>query len=84
MNYHDYKEAFGRLRWAGLTIREIGRLTRLRRKFAASELDQAPVQQYHLEFVRWLVMTHRLTDQLEAHYNTVSGKEVPEFPESER
>jgi hypothetical protein len=64
MSYLNYKEAFEKLRRAGLTSRAISRLARLRRKFAASELDQAPVEQYRLEFARWLVVTRRLTEQL--------------------
>jgi hypothetical protein len=67
MSYLNYKEAFERLRRAGLNSKEISRLARLRSKFAASESDQAPVEQYRLEFVRWLVMTHRLTEQLDVH-----------------
>jgi hypothetical protein len=62
-NYLNYKEAFEKLRRAGISSREMRRLARLRRKFAASESDQAIVERYRLEFVRWLVMTHRLNEQ---------------------
>ncbi len=63
MDKLDYKEALEMLRKAGLTASEISRLERFRRKYAASEIDQAPIDQHRLEFVRWLVATHRLTEQ---------------------
>jgi hypothetical protein len=43
---------------------EIDRLWRLRRAYTETEMDQAPVALHRLEFVRWLVTTGRLTDQL--------------------
>jgi hypothetical protein len=52
----------------GFTLPEIGRLVRLRRTYAASELDQAPMDRYHLEFARWLVTYHRVKEQLDAHH----------------
>jgi hypothetical protein len=64
MNQMNYKEALELLRRAGFTAPEIDRLCRLRRDYAESEMDQAPVDQRRLEFVRWLVVTGKLTDQI--------------------
>lgn len=64
MNQMNYKEALELLRKAGFTAPEIERLCRLRRDYVESEMDQAPVDQRRLEFVRWLVVTGKLTDQI--------------------
>lgn len=64
MNPITYQEAFQMLRRAGFAGAEIDRLYRLRRAYGKSELDQPPLDLSHLQFVRWLVATGRLTDQL--------------------
>ncbi len=66
MNHIDYKEAFQVLRRAGLTTPQIDRLCGFCRKYTASELDRAAIDRRHLEFVRWLVTNHRLSDQIDA------------------
>ncbi len=64
MNQMNYKEALEMLRRAGFTASEIDRLCRFRRDYAESEMDQTPADLRRLEFVRWLVTTGRLTDQI--------------------
>jgi hypothetical protein len=64
MDHMNYKEALEMLRKAGLKASEIDQLCRLRRDFAQNEMDQAPVDHRRLEFVRWLVATGKLTDQI--------------------
>lgn len=64
MNQMNYKEALEILRRAGLTAREIDRLSSLRRDYAENEMDQTPANLRRLEFVRWLVVTGKLTDQI--------------------
>lgn len=61
----DSEKVYATLRRQGFSTREIDRLSKLRRVFAKkSELDQEVPDIRHLEFVRWLVETGRLTDQL--------------------
>ena len=64
MNHLNYKETFIMLHEAGLSRAEIRRLQRFYRRYAVNEMDQVPPDLHHLEFVRWLVATHRLTDQI--------------------
>ena len=64
MNQMNFKEDLEMLRRAGFTASAINRLCRLRREYAVNERDQAPADLHRLEFVRWLVMTGRLTDQV--------------------
>jgi hypothetical protein len=64
MNQMDYKEALNMLRRAGFTTPEIDRLRRLRRECAAQEMHWTLADLHRLEFVRWLVMTGRLTDHI--------------------
>jgi hypothetical protein len=64
MNQMNFKEDLEMLRRAGFTASAINRLCRLRREHAVNERDQAPADLHRLEFVRWLVMTGRLTDQV--------------------
>ena len=66
MNHINYKEALQVLRRAGLTTPEIDRLYGFCRKYIASEMDRASLDQRRLEFVRWLVTTHRLSDHMDA------------------
>jgi hypothetical protein len=61
----DEKEARDRLRQAGLAEREIYRLHHLRMRYVAR---QARLKEFaifrRMEFVRWLVRTGKLTDQV--------------------
>ena len=66
MNHINYREALQVLRRAGLTTREIDRLCGFCRKYTASEVDRAAMDRRHLEFVRWLVANHRLSEQIDA------------------
>ena len=65
MNQVNQEEALVMLRRLGFSAQEIDRLSRLRGVYAKqSEMDQASLDLRHLEFVRWLVKTGKLTDQL--------------------
>ena len=58
------KDAFLFLSRAGFARAEIERLCRFRRDYQSNEMDQAALDQRHLEFVRWLVTTGRLSEGL--------------------
>ncbi len=60
MNQMNDEEALELLRRAGFTVSQINRLMQLRRDYRASE----PLDSARLQFIRWLVRTGRLTDQL--------------------
>lgn len=64
MKQMTYQEAFETLRKAGFAGPAIDRLYRLCQTYGTSELDQAPLDTHRLKFIRWLVATGRLTDQL--------------------
>jgi hypothetical protein len=66
MDQSNYQEALELLRQNGFTVSEIEWLCRLRRDYSEQEQDRV-VSAYlrRLAFVRWLVMTGRLTDQLD-------------------
>jgi hypothetical protein len=65
MNQINHEEELVMLLRLGFSVHEIGRLRRLRKAYARkSEMDQAALDLRHLEFVRWLVETGKLTDQL--------------------
>lgn len=59
-----YKEDREILRKAGFTEAEINRLSKLRRNLAEDGKYQDLVDYRRLQFVRWLVNTGKLTDQL--------------------
>jgi hypothetical protein len=65
MSRLNYKEMLEMLRRSGFTTSEIQRLQKFYRGYAANALDDAALDLHRLEFVRWLVTTHRLTDQME-------------------
>jgi hypothetical protein len=71
MNRLNYKETLVMLREAGLSRAEIRRLLRFYRHCTADAMDQASPDLHHLEFVRWLVATHRLTDQIDQSSNAL-------------
>ncbi len=64
MNQMDYKQVFEMLYRAGFSVPEINRLYRFRRNYRESEMDRPLVDRRRLEFVRWLVVTGRLTDYI--------------------
>jgi hypothetical protein len=59
-----YKEDRKILRKAGFTEAEMNRLSKLRRNLAESGKNQELVDYRRLQFVRWLVHTGKLTEQL--------------------
>jgi hypothetical protein len=60
----DHKEAYDMLYKVGFTASEIERLERLRREYADKKSGQLSADERRLEFIRWLVTTGRLTDQI--------------------
>jgi hypothetical protein len=60
----DHKEAEESLSTVMFTELERERLLRLRRAYAEEKLSHLAPEQQRLEFVRWLVTTGRLTDQI--------------------
>lgn len=61
-HYMDHKEAIEMLRKAGFSHGEIERITKFRKQYALSELDQTHDDHRRLEFTRWLFQTGKLTD----------------------
>ncbi len=64
MKQIDEAKAVDVLRRAGFTVSQIDRLSQLRRAYATSESDLTPLDYARLRFVRWLVTTGRLSDQI--------------------
>lgn len=64
MKQMNYRQALDMLYRAGFSLPEIDRLWRFRRNFVVREMNQASADLRHLEFIRWLVVTGRLTDQV--------------------
>jgi hypothetical protein len=60
----NYKEDLEVLRRADFTEEEIKRLSQSRRDHPRGEEDQPSADYHRLAFVRWLVATGRLSDQL--------------------
>lgn len=60
----SYKEDREILRKADFTEAEMNRLSTLRRKLAEDGKNQELVDYRRLQFVRWLVNTGKLTEQL--------------------
>lgn len=52
------------LRKGGFAENEVSRLTRLRKVYHEREMHRALVANRRLEFIRWLVNTGKLTDQI--------------------
>ena len=61
-NYLSYKEDFEALRREGFTENEIEQLTQLRRHQTELELSRNSAEYQPLAFVRWLVVTGKLSD----------------------
>jgi hypothetical protein len=69
MNQIDQQDPCELLRTAGFTEGEIEYLERLRRAYRAYRETSSwltPAEERRLAFVRWLVTTGRLTEQVEA------------------
>ena len=65
MKQMNHEEAVATLRKLGFSTREIDQLQKLRKEYAKQhEMDQACLDLRYLEFVRWLVKTGKLTDQI--------------------
>ena len=60
----NYKEDFEALRQGGFTENEMQQLSRLRRDRTELEMSPTSVEYQRLAFVRWLVASGRLSDQL--------------------
>jgi hypothetical protein len=63
-NHLTYKEDFEALRQRGFTENEIQQLTQLRRDRTELEMSATSIEYQRLAFVRWLVATGKLSDQL--------------------
>ncbi len=73
MDQMNSKERLAILCRAGFTSREIKRLCQMRRDYSENELDQAPADLSHLQFVRWLVQHGRLTEQCVENNTSARG-----------
>jgi hypothetical protein len=60
----DHKEDCELLRENGFAEVEMDRLSRLRRDYSERMKRQAIVEQRRFEFVRWLILTGRLTEHI--------------------
>ncbi len=69
IHYLTNKEARVLLREAAFTKVEIRRFQRFYRRYKPNEMDQASLDLRHLEFVRWLVASHRLSDWIDETSN---------------
>jgi hypothetical protein len=64
MNQIDRQDPCELLRTAGFTEAEIEYLERLRRAYRENRSGLTPAEERRLAFVRWLVTTGRLTEQV--------------------
>ena len=60
----DHQETYDMLNQAGFTASEIDRLEELRREYTENKHDHVSETYRRLEFVRWLVTTGKLTEQI--------------------
>jgi hypothetical protein len=60
----DHQETYDMLYEAGFTASEIDRLEKLRRAYAENKQNHMSESYRRLEFVRWLVTTGKLTEQI--------------------
>ena len=63
-NTMDHQETYDLLYQAGFTASEIDRLEKLRQEYAENKHDHMSETYRRLEFVRWLVTTGKLTEQI--------------------
>ena len=61
MNDEEIKESLEGLQNAGFTPTQIERLSQFRRDYLERGKQQVPAEVRRLEFLRWLVVTGRLT-----------------------
>src|SRR5260370_22456011 len=66
MNRIDQQDPCELLRTAGFTEAEIEHLERLRRSYSENSSGLTPAKERRLAFVRWLMTSGRLTEQVEA------------------
>ena len=60
----DHQETYDKLYQAGFTASEIDCLEKIRRAYAENKLNYMSETYRRLEFVRWLVTTGKLTEQI--------------------
>ena len=63
-NIMDHQETYDILYQAGFTASEIDRLEKLRREYSENKQNRMSETYRRLEFVRWLVTTGKLTEQI--------------------
>lgn len=63
-NTMDHQETYDLLYQAGFTASEIDRLEKLRQEYAENKHDHMSETYRRMEFVRWLVTTGKLTEQI--------------------
>jgi uncharacterized protein YnzC (UPF0291/DUF896 family) len=63
-NIMDHQETYDMLYQAGFTASEIDHLEKLRREYAENKHNHMSETYRRLEFVRWLVTTGKLTEQI--------------------
>jgi len=64
MDHQETQETYDLLYQAGFTASEIDRLEKLRQEYAENKHDHMSETYRRLEFVRWLVTTGKLTEQI--------------------
>jgi hypothetical protein len=62
--YMDHKEDREILRKSGFAENEVVLLSKLRKDYSEKEKSQSQVTNRRLEFVRWLVSTGKLSEQI--------------------
>jgi hypothetical protein len=62
MDITTFYQACEQLLDAGWELTQIERLCQFRDNYVQTRLDQAELDIRHLEFIRWLVLTGRLSD----------------------
>jgi hypothetical protein len=62
--YMDHKEDREILRKGGFAENEVVLLSRLRKDYTEKEKNQSQLTNRRLEFVRWLVSTGKLSEQI--------------------
>ena len=60
----DRKEDRELLRKSGFAEDEVIQLSKLRKHYSEKEVQQAAITHRRLEFIRWLVNTGKLTEQI--------------------
>jgi hypothetical protein len=63
MNFVDYTKIVIALQKDGFTRREADALIRFRNHYRQTDIDLPALDQRYLEFVRWLIVHGKLTEQ---------------------